>query len=60
MAGATTTGPGFGSGFPPCSRHDAATAAAVVAADAMRYSYWPEGKCCTFKLILCVGKSGEI
>ncbi|XP_021930520.1 forkhead box protein L2-like isoform X2 [Zootermopsis nevadensis] len=39
----TATAPGFGSGFSPCSRHhDPATAAAVVAADAMRYSYWPE------------------
>ncbi|XP_023724145.1 forkhead box protein L2-like isoform X2 [Cryptotermes secundus] len=38
-----TTGPGFGAGFPPCSRrHDAATVAAVAAADAMRYPYWPE------------------
>jgi hypothetical protein len=41
----TTTGPGFGAGFSPCSRrHDAATVAAVAAADAMRYPYWPEGK----------------
>lgn len=39
----TTAGPGFGAGFSPCSRrHDAATVAAVAAADAMRYPYWPE------------------
>lgn len=46
MTGAgSTSAPGFGSGFSPCSRrHDAATAAAVVAADAMRYPYWPDGE----------------
>lgn len=44
MTGAgSASAPGFGSGFSPCGRrHDAATAAAVAAADAMRYPYWPE------------------
>jgi hypothetical protein len=40
-----TAGAGFTSGFSPCNRrHDAATVAAVAAADAMRYPYWPDGK----------------
>ncbi|KAJ9573798.1 hypothetical protein L9F63_008835, partial [Diploptera punctata] len=43
LGAGTTTGAGFGSGFSHCSRpHDAATAAAVAAAESIRYPYWPE------------------